>query len=186
MSTLGMASSPLRAKTLKHEAMPHAPVDPVELTRQLIRLPSVTPADEGAMDLLEDILTGLGFSCRRMPFEGIENLYAKRGTQGPNLCFAGHTDVVPSGPEEGWTADPFAADVVDGMLYGRGAVDMKGGIAAWISAVADVLNAGEPKGALSFLITGDEEGRATHGTKLVVETLMSEGERIDACVVGEP
>ena len=166
--------------------MPHAPIDPVELTRQLIRLPSVTPADEGAMDLLEGLLTGLGFSCRRMPFEGIENLYARRGTQGPNLCFAGHTDVVPSGPVEGWTRDPFAADVVDGMLYGRGAVDMKGGIAAWISAVEQVLKAGEPKGALSFLITGDEEGRATHGTRMVVQTLMEEGERIDACIVGEP
>ncbi len=166
--------------------MPYAPVDPVELTRQLIRLPSVTPADEGAMDLLQSVLEPMGFICRRMPFEGIENLYARRGTAGPNLCFAGHTDVVPPGPVDGWTRDPFAAESVDGRLYGRGAVDMKGGIAAWIAAVSRVLAAGEPGGSLSFLITGDEEGRATHGTKLVVEALLAEGERIDACVVGEP
>ena len=161
-------------------------VDPVSLTRDLIKKPSVTPADEGAMDLVQAELERLGFACRRMNFEGIENLYARRGTQGPNLCFAGHTDVVPTGPAEAWSSDPFAAELVEGVVIGRGAVDMKGGIAAWIAAVSQVLAEGEPKGSLSFLITGDEEGRATHGTKLVVEQLIAEGERVDACVVGEP
>ncbi|MFN3669992.1 MAG: succinyl-diaminopimelate desuccinylase [Brevundimonas sp.] len=161
-------------------------IDPVELTRDLIRRPSVTPADAGAMDVLERVLTGLGFHCRRMPFEGIENLYARRGTAAPNLCFAGHTDVVPTGSEQAWTSGPFEAEVKDGVLYGRGAVDMKGGIAAWVAAVSRVLAEGEVPGSLSFLITGDEEGPALHGTKRVVETLMAEGEVIDACVVGEP
>jgi succinyl-diaminopimelate desuccinylase len=161
-------------------------IDPVELTRDLIRRPSVTPADEGAMDMLERVLTGLGFHCRRMKFEDIENLYARRGTARPNLCFAGHTDVVPTGSEAAWSAGPFEAEVRDGVLYGRGAVDMKGGIAAWVAAAARVLAEGEVSGSLSFLITGDEEGPALHGTKRVVETLMAEGEVIDACVVGEP
>ncbi|KAK0342667.1 hypothetical protein LTR94_021426 [Friedmanniomyces endolithicus] len=170
-------------------------IDPVELTRDLIRIPSVTPADEGAMDVLERHLTALGFHCRRLAFEGpggegvharIENLYARRGTASPNLCFAGHTDVVPTGPSEQWSSQPFTAEVRDGVLYGRGAVDMKGGIAAWVAAVSQVLAEGEPKGSLSFLITGDEEGPALHGTKRVVETLAAEGEVIDACIVGEP
>ncbi len=147
------------------------------------------------MDLLQRMLEGLGFTCRRMPFEGpggegvharIENLYARRGTASPNLCFAGHTDVVPTGAEAGWSADPFEAEIRDGILYGRGAADMKGGIAAWVAAVSAVLADGEPGGSLSFLITGDEEGPALHGTKRVVETLLAEGEVIDACVVGEP
>ena len=161
-------------------------IDPVELTRVLIRKPSVTPADEGAMDVLERVLTELGFHCRRMRFEDIENLYARRGTAGPNLCFAGHTDVVPTGSEQAWSSGPFEAEVKDGVLYGRGAVDMKGGIAAWVAAVSQVLAEGEIPGSLSFLITGDEEGPALHGTKRVVEALMAEAEVIDACVVGEP
>jgi succinyl-diaminopimelate desuccinylase len=161
-------------------------IDPVELTRDLIRKPSVTPADEGAMDVLERVLTELGFHCRRMPFENIQNLYARRGTAGPNLCFAGHTDVVPTGSAEAWSSGPFEAEVKDGVLYGRGAVDMKGGIAAWVAAVSRVLSDEDIPGSLSFLITGDEEGPALHGTKRVVETLMAEGEVIDACVVGEP
>ena len=177
---------------------PPALIDPVELTRDLIRRPSVTPVDAGAMDLIETLLTGLGFHCRRMPFGPasgsgaagdqtvIENLYARRGTASPNLCFAGHTDVVPTGTAAAWTAAPFEAEVHDGILYGRGAVDMKGGIAAWIAAVSRLLAEGEPDGSLSFLITGDEEGPALHGTKRVVQTLMAEGETIDACVVGEP
>ena len=167
-------------------AASHPVIDPVELTRDLIRRPSVTPADEGAMDMLERILTDLGFHCRRLRFEDIENLYARRGTASPNLCFAGHTDVVPTGSAEAWSAAPFEAEVRDGVLYGRGAVDMKGGIAAWIAAVSRVLADGDVPGSLSFLITGDEEGPALHGTKRVVETLMAEGEVIDACVVGEP
>ena len=170
-------------------------IDPVELTRDLIRIPSVTPADEGAMDVLERHLTALGFACRRLAFEGpggegvharIENLYARRGTASPNLCFAGHTDVVPTGPSDQWSSQPFNAEVRDGVLYGRGAVDMKGGIAAWVAAVSQVLADSEPDGSLSFLITGDEEGPALHGTKRVVEALAAEGEVIDACVVGEP
>ena len=161
-------------------------IDPVALTRDLIRRPSVTPADEGAMDVLERALTGLGFHCRRMKFEDIENLYARRGTAAPNLCFAGHTDVVPTGSTEAWSSGPFEAEVKDGILYGRGAVDMKGGIAAWVAAVSRVLAEGEVPGSLSFLITGDEEGPALHGTKRVVQALMAEGEVIDACVVGEP
>ena len=147
------------------------------------------------MDVLERHLTALGFHCRRLAFEGpggegvharIENLYARRGTASPNLCFAGHTDVVPTGPSDQWSAQPFNAEVRDGLLYGRGAVDMKGGIAAWVAAVSQVLAEGEPAGSLSFLITGDEEGPALHGTKRVVETLAAEGEVIDACIVGEP
>jgi len=161
-------------------------IDPVALTRDLIRRPSVTPADEGAMDVLERALTGLGFHCRRMKFEEIENLYARRGTASPNLCFAGHTDVVPTGSTEAWSSGPFEAEVKDGILYGRGAVDMKGGIAAWVAAVSRVLAEGDVPGSLSFLITGDEEGPALHGTKRVVQALMAEGEVIDACVVGEP
>ena len=161
-------------------------IDPVALTRDLIRRPSVTPADEGAMDVLERALTGLGFHCRRMKFEDIENLYARRGTASPNLCFAGHTDVVPTGSTEAWSSGPFEAEVKDGILYGRGAVDMKGGIAAWVAAVSRVLAGGDVPGSLSFLITGDEEGPALHGTKRVVQALMAEGEVIDACVVGEP
>ena len=161
-------------------------IDPVALTRDLIRRPSVTPADEGAMDVLERALTGLGFHCRRMKFEDIENLYARRGTASPNLCFAGHTDVVPTGSTEAWSSAPFEAEVKDGILYGRGAVDMKGGIAAWVAAVSQILAEGEVPGSLSFLITGDEEGPALHGTKRVVQALMAEGEVIDACVVGEP
>lgn len=161
-------------------------IDPVALTRDLIRRPSVTPADEGAMDVLERALTGLGFHCRRMPFENIENLYARRGSASPNLCFAGHTDVVPTGSTDAWSSGPFEAEVRDGILYGRGAVDMKGGIAAWVAAVSRILAEGEVAGSLSFLITGDEEGPALHGTKRVVQALMAEGEVIDACVVGEP
>ncbi|MDP3401585.1 MAG: succinyl-diaminopimelate desuccinylase, partial [Brevundimonas sp.] len=167
----------------------HAPprlIDPVALTRDLIRSPSVTPVDAGAMATLKGALQGLGFTCRDLPFEGTPNLYARLGTGGANLCFAGHTDVVPTGTVAAWSHDPFAAEVRDGVLYGRGAVDMKGGIACWVAAVSRVLSEGGVPGSLSFLITGDEEGPALHGTKLVVEQLMAEGERIDACVVGEP
>ena len=161
-------------------------LDPVQLAGDLIRRPSVTPADAGAMDTLQRALEGLGFACRRTKFGEIENLYARRGTAGPNLCFAGHTDVVPAGDRAAWRYDPFGADISDGVLHGRGAVDMKGGIAAWVAAVSNVLSRGEPNGSLSFLITGDEEGEATDGTVRVVEALIAEGETIDHCVVGEP
>lgn len=163
-----------------------AAIDAVELSRELIRKPSVTPADEGAMDVVERTLAGLGFACRRMRFGEIENLYARYGTARPNLCFAGHTDVVPVGDAAAWSKDAFAADVVDGVLIGRGAVDMKSAIAAFAAACAEAIAAGRVTGSVSFLITGDEEGVATHGTKKVVEALLAEGEAIDHCVVGEP
>jgi succinyl-diaminopimelate desuccinylase len=161
-------------------------IDPVELTRELIRRPSVTPADAGAMDLVEQALQGLGFACRRMRFGEIENLYARYGTARPNLCFAGHTDVVPVGDPAAWSQEAFAAEVVDGVVIGRGAADMKSAIAAFAAAAATAIAAGQVKGSLSFLITGDEEGVATHGTKMVVEALKAEGEVIDHCIVGEP
>ena len=161
-------------------------IDPVNLAQALIRRPSVTPADAGAMDVLQRALEGLGFACRRMKFGEIENLYARLGTSSPNLCFAGHTDVVPVGDAAAWTQGPFEAEIKDGVLTGRGAVDMKSAIAAFVAAVAATLASGAPKGSLSFLITGDEEGVATDGTVKVVEALMAEGELIDHCIVGEP
>ena len=161
-------------------------IDALELTRDLIRRPSVTPADAGAMDVVQGTLEGLGFACRRMRFGEIENLYARYGTARPNLCFAGHTDVVPVGDAAAWSKDAFAAEVVDGVLIGRGAVDMKSAIAAFAAAAARAIAAGEVTGSLSFLITGDEEGVALDGTKKVVQALMAEGEAIDHCVVGEP
>lgn len=159
--------------------------DPLALAQALIRRPSVTPRDAGAMAVVEEALSTLGFTVRRMPFGDILNLYAKRGEAGgPNLCFAGHTDVVPEGDASTWSSAPFEARVVDGVLIGRGAADMKGGVAAFISAVA---RAPTPaRGAISLLITGDEEGEALDGTKKVVEALQAEGERIDHCLVGEP
>jgi len=161
-------------------------IDPVELSRELIRRPSVTPADAGAMDVAEAALTALGFACRRMRFGEIENLYARLGTARPNLCFAGHTDVVPVGDEGAWSAGPFEAQVRDGVLFGRGAADMKSAIAAFVTATAAVLDRGAPKGSISLLITGDEEGDAVDGTRAVVDALAAEGEAIDHCIVGEP
>jgi succinyl-diaminopimelate desuccinylase len=157
--------------------------DVITLAKALISRPSVTPADAGAMDVVQRALEGLGFTCTRLTFDDIENLYARRGTQSPNLCFAGHTDVVPSGARNLWKYDPFGAEVHDGALIGRGAVDMKGAIAAWIAAVARL---DQHEGSLSFLITGDEEGDAINGTKKVVEHLKATGEVIDHCIVGEP
>ena len=156
-------------------------IDPVELARDLIRRASVTPADGGAMDVVEKALSGLGFTCRRMKFGQIENLYARRGSARPNLCFAGHTDVVPAGDAAAWSMAPFAAEVTDGVLFGRGAVDMKSAIAAFIGAIPYQVT-----GSISLLITGDEEGVAEDGTRRVVEALAAEGEVIDHCVVGEP
>ena len=159
-------------------------IDPVALAQALIRRPSVTPADEGAMDVLQRQLEALGFHCRRMRFGEIENLYARRGTARPNLCFAGHTDVVPVGDSEAWTQGPFEAEIQDGVLYGRGAVDMKSAIAAFVAAVSNLPQ--NLPGSLSFLITGDEEGVAEDGTVRVVQALAAEGEIIDHCIVGEP
>jgi succinyl-diaminopimelate desuccinylase len=161
-------------------------IDPVALTQALICRPSVTPADAGAMDVVEQAVAGLGFDCRRMKFGEIENLYARHGLQGPNLCFAGHTDVVPVGEAAAWSVDPFEARIQNGVLIGRGATDMKSAIAAFIAAAEGALAAGEVRGSLSLLITGDEEGHATHGTKAVVAALQAEGEKISHCLVGEP
>ncbi len=157
--------------------------DVVALTQALITRPSVTPRDEGAMDVVQRALEALGFDCQRLRFGDIENLYARRGTTAPNLCFAGHTDVVPTGMRNLWRYDPFGAEIHDGAVIGRGAVDMKGAVAAWIAAVAQV---GEVPGSLSFLITGDEEGDAADGTCRVVDWLQQRGEVIDHCIVGEP
>ncbi len=156
--------------------------DLIALAQALIRRPSVTPADAGAMDVLQAALVQRGFRCRRLRFGEVENLYARRGSQGPNLCFAGHTDVVPPG-DAAWSSDPFSGDVRNGELLGRGAVDMKGAIAAFVGAI-DL--AGPQPGSLSLLITGDEEGPARDGTRRVVEQLKAEGERLDHCLVGEP
>jgi succinyl-diaminopimelate desuccinylase len=159
-------------------------LDPIALAQALIRRPSVTPADAGAMDVLQQALEGAGFKCRRMKFGEIENLYARRGDAGPNLCFAGHTDVVPVGDAAAWRQQPFDAEVVDHVLYGRGAVDMKGAIAAFVAACAQTDPAAV--GSLSLLITGDEEGDADDGTVRMITALQAEGERIDHCVLGEP
>ena len=159
------------------------PLDPIALTQALIRRPSVTPDDAGAMDVVQRTLESLGFTCHRLKFGAIENLYARRGTAAPNLCFAGHTDVVPGGVRSLWRYDPFGAEIHDGAIVGRGAVDMKGGVAAWIAAVSRL---GGLPGSLSFLITGDEEGDAVDGTRRMVEWLEARGEIIDHCIVGEP
>ncbi|MPZ10832.1 MAG: succinyl-diaminopimelate desuccinylase [Kiloniellaceae bacterium] len=166
-------------------------LDTLELAQALIRCPSVTPQEGGALDLLESVLGDLGFTCHRLPFAEddspqVDNLYARLGEEGPHLCYAGHTDVVPAGAGADWSVDPFAAEVRDGVLYGRGAVDMKGAIAAFLAAVSDYLAEGRPKGSLSLLITGDEEGDAVNGTRKVLRWLRQRGETIDCCLVGEP
>ena len=161
-------------------------IDPVELARDLIRRPSVTPADAGAMDVLEAALTPLGFVCRRMRFNQTENVYARIGRKGPHLCFGGHTDVVPPGDVRAWTHDPFSAAVVGDELHGRGAVDMKGAVAAFVAAAAEALETGTLPGSISLIVTGDEEGSGYDGARRVVEALLAEGERIDHCLVGEP
>jgi succinyl-diaminopimelate desuccinylase len=171
------------------------PIDPVQFASALIKRPSVTPADAGALDTLQTELEGLGFSCTRYAFgEGetgknarVENLYARLGTDAPNFCFAGHTDVVPAGDEAKWAQDPFAGDIKDGELLGRGAADMKGAIAAFVGAVSELLSSGwTPAGSISFLITGDEEGPALNGTKKLLAAIDEAGEKIDHCLVGEP
>lgn len=172
---------------------PVDPTDPVPLLADLIRCPSVTPRDEGALDVLEAVLTRLGFVCHRLKFSeagtpDVDNLYARLGEGSPNLCFAGHTDVVPVGSPEDWRYAPFAAEIADGRLYGRGTVDMKGAIAAFVAATARLLGKDEGRlsGSISLLITGDEEGPAINGTRKVLDWLSERGERIDWCVVGEP
>lgn len=156
--------------------------DPLPLAQALIRCPSVTPTDAGAMDVLSSALETLGFEIRRKQFGVVENLYARRGARGSNFCFAGHVDVVP--PGEGWSVDPYGAVVQDGWLIGRGAADMKAAIAAMVAACARV--SADDDGVISFLITGDEEGPAVDGTVKMLAEIAAAGERLDMCLVGEP
>ena len=176
---------------------PSPPLEPVALAQALIRRPSVTPVDAGALDVLREALDALGFDCHVMTFsapgtDDVTNLYARLGADAPNFCFAGHTDVVPTGDTENWNLDPFAGEIVDGALFGRGAADMKSAIAAFVGAVDRFCAVhGEPAdwpraGSISLLITGDEEGPAINGTRKVLEWLAARNETIDACVVGEP
>ncbi len=167
--------------------------DPLKLSEALIAAPSVTPVDAGALDVLIDYLTPLGFECHDLTFDDPEgeptrNVYARLGTEGPNFCWAGHTDVVPPGDLGDWTSDPFTPEVRDGNLYGRGAADMKCAVAAMMAASARFVGANGTDfgGSISFLITGDEEGDATNGTKKVLDWLSERCETLDACLVGEP
>ena len=167
--------------------------DPTALARDLLRCPSVTPAEAGALDLIEGVLKAAGFEVHRVTFAEpgtapVENLYARIGKASPHLAFAGHTDVVPPGEQAKWTHPPFAGEIADGTLYGRGAVDMKGAIACALAATLDHLAArgGRPKGSISFLITGDEEGIAVNGTVKLIKWAAERGETFDHCILGEP
>jgi succinyl-diaminopimelate desuccinylase len=168
------------------------PTDPAENLAALIRCPSVTPAEGGALAALEAMLKPLGFGVERPTFKeagtpDVENLYARRSGNGPHLMFAGHTDVVPVGDEAAWTHPPFSATVAHGEMYGRGAVDMKGGIACFVAALArHIEKDGGPKGSVSLLVTGDEEGPAVNGTTKLLEWAAGRGETWDAAIVGEP
>ena len=170
--------------------MKHA--DPVAILQDLIRCPSVTPREGGALDYLENLLSKAGFQCHRLVFKDkdtpdIDNLFARFGTASPHLCFAGHTDVVPPGDESLWTHPPFAAEIHHGKIYGRGATDMKGSVAAFAAAAIDYVNAlGTQQGSISFLITGDEEGPALNGTVKVLQWMKNHGHLPDHCLVGEP
>ncbi|KPF94275.1 succinyl-diaminopimelate desuccinylase [Rhodopseudomonas sp. AAP120] len=165
----------------------------LSIAQDLLRCPSVTPADAGALGVLEKLLSDAGFAVHRVTFSepgtaDIDNLYARIGTSAPHLCFAGHTDVVPPGEAGAWTHGAFSGDVAEGLLYGRGAVDMKGGIACAVAATLDYLaaNGGKPKGSISFLITGDEEDVAVNGTVKLLQWAAERGETFDHCIVGEP
>src|ERR1700712_172150 len=167
--------------------------DAISITRDLVRCPSVTPADAGALGVLENILKGAGFEVHRITFSepgtaDVDNLYARIGNGAPHITFAGHTDVVPPGDESAWTHGAFSGEVRDGFLYGRGAVDMKGGIACSVAATLQYLaaNGGQPKGSISFLITGDEEDLAVNGTVKLLQWAAARGEKFDHCVLGEP
>ena len=166
-------------------------IDAISLAQDLIRCPSVTPKDAGALDVLEKALTALGFRCQRLRFEeegteAVDNLYARLGTAQPNFGFAGHTDVVPVGDVAAWTHDPFGGEIRDGVLYGRGAADMKSAIAAFVGACARVLEGGRPRGSISLLITGDEEGVSINGTRKMLTWMGAQAEQLDHCLVGEP
>ncbi len=163
------------------------PTDPLPLLQALIRRPSITPADEGAQSVLREALTPMGFAIHPYRFGQVHNLYARLATSQPNFCFAGHTDVVPTGPEEAWTHPPFAAELHGGELWGRGTADMKGAVAAFTAATARYLEThGAPPGSISLLITGDEEGEAIDGTRKLLPAVVESGEVIDHCLVGEP
>ena len=168
-------------------------INAVDLTSKLIRCESITPNSAGAIELLISYLEPLGFKCEKINFgegvEKVENLYARFGTKGPNICFAGHVDVVPTGDIKKWSMDPFGGEIKQGKIWGRGAADMKSGIAAFLSSVSNFLSKEkdfEKIGSISFLITSDEEGKAINGTKKVVEWLEEKEEKITACIVGEP
>lgn len=164
-----------------------APPDPVALTQALLRCASVTPVEGGAIALLEEILAPFGFACRRADRGGIANLYARRGDAGRVFGFAGHTDVVPVGDLAAWSRDPFGAEIEGDTLYGRGATDMKSGVAAFVAAVCAEASAGTiAAGSVALLITGDEEGEAAHGTRAILDAMDDWGERLDLCLVGEP
>jgi succinyl-diaminopimelate desuccinylase len=159
----------------------------VLLTQELIRRPSVSPEDQGCLQVISERLKALGFDVERMPFGPVENVWARHGRAGPMLCFAGHTDVVPTGPREEWQTDPFEPVLKGGMLYGRGAADMKSGLAAMITATERFIAAHpDHDGRLAFLLTSDEEGPSVDGTRRVMEVLEARGEKITWCVVGEP
>lgn len=158
--------------------------NPILLAQKLISFPSVTPIDAGIIDFIIEYLTPFGFTCKKLVFENVTNLYARYGKEEPNFCFAGHTDVVP--PGENWSSDPFKAIIKDGKLYGRGASDMKSALAAAFAAAIDFIKNNKFKGSISFLITGDEEGPAKNGTIKVLEYLNSKKEILSACIVGEP
>lgn len=162
-------------------------IDTLQLVRQLITRRSVTPADAGCLDLVTAMLEPLGFDCEKLSLNGVDNLWARRGTAAPLVCFAGHTDVVPAGPLEHWASDPFTPTIRDGMLYGRGASDMKTSIAAFVAAIAEFVRTHpHHPGSIAVLFTSDEEGPAVDGTVRVVEMLKSRGETPDYCIVGEP
>jgi len=160
---------------------------PFELTRNLVARPSVTPADEGCQQVLIERLEAIGFRIERLRFGNVENFWALRGSAEPVLCFAGHTDVVPTGPLEEWRTPPFEPTLHEGLLYGRGTADMKSGLAAMVTATEEFVSAHpRHRGTIAFLITSDEEGPSVDGTKRVIDTLSGRGQRIDWCVVGEP
>ena len=168
-------------------------VNPIELTSELIQCKSITPKSEGSLDIIISYLEPLGFNCERIDFgegiEKVENLYARFGTMEPNIAFAGHVDVVPTGDINNWSINPFGGEVKEGKVWGRGAADMKSGIAAFIAAVSDFLKDNKNLkefGSISFIITSDEEGKAINGTKKVVDWLKGKSEIISGCIVGEP
>jgi len=158
----------------------------LDLARELIAHRSVTPDDAGCQEILKARLAPLGFRCETLVVNGVTNLFARRGEATPLVCLAGHTDVVPTGPRDAWTSDPFEPAIRDGYLYGRGAADMKSSLAAFVVAVERLLAPGDAKGSIAFLVTSDEEGPSVDGTLRVVERLQAAGTTIDACIVGEP